>query len=79
MVDRVSAGQSPTLPTRAGFYRIRGFATDPVTGNIALITDSHFGGRAGFVRYQPGAAHGPFSSLFMFMSLDWTWTFEMED
>jgi hypothetical protein len=79
LADRVSAGQAPLFPTRAGLYHIRGAATDPVTGNIALITDANPGGRAGFVRYQPGTPHGPFSSLFMVISLDWTWAFEMED
>jgi hypothetical protein len=79
LADRVAAGQAPSFPARAGLYCIRGSATDPVSGNIALITDANLGGRAGFVRYQPGSPQGPFSSLFMGMSLDRTWSFEMED
>jgi hypothetical protein len=79
LADRVAAGHVPAFPMQAGLYRIVGSATDPVTGNVALITDSKPSGRAGFVRSQPGTPHGPFSSLFMGMSLSRTWAFEMED
>lgn len=79
LADRVAAGQSPPFPIRAGLYRIVDAVTDPTTGNIALITNPNRSGRSGFVRYQPRASHGPFSSLFMSIDLDWTWAFEMED
>jgi hypothetical protein len=50
-----------------------------VTGSVALITDPNPSGRAGFVRARPWTPHGPFSSLFMEVSLSPTWAFEMED
>jgi hypothetical protein len=79
LADRVAAGQAPPFPIRAGLYRIVGCATDPCTGNIALITDANPGGREGFVRYQLGTPHGPFSSLWMGMNLSRRWAFEMEE
>jgi hypothetical protein len=79
LADQVSAGQAPAFPIRAGLYRIVGSATDPVTGNVALITDANPNGRAGFVRYLPGTRHGPFCNLFMGMSMSRMWTFEVED
>jgi hypothetical protein len=79
LADRVAAGQALTLPVRAGVYSIVGFATDPSTGNVALITDADPGGRSGFVRHRPGTPHGPFRSLWMGMRLSRTWAYEMEE
>jgi hypothetical protein len=79
LADQVTAGQAPTFPIWAGLFRIVDSATDPWTRNVALITDPNPSGRAGFVRSRPGTPHGPFSSLFMEVSLSRTWAFEMED
>jgi hypothetical protein len=79
LADQVAAGKSPPFPIRAGLFRIVRSATDPVNGNVALITDPKPSGRVGFVRSKPGTPHGPLSSLFMGMSLSQTWAFEMED
>jgi hypothetical protein len=79
LANQVAAGKSPPFPIQAGLFRIVGSATDPVNGNVALITDPSPSGRVGLVRSKPGAPHGPLSSLFMGMSLSQTWAFEMED
>jgi hypothetical protein len=79
LADQVAAGKAPPFPIRAGVFRIVGSATDPVSGNVALITDPEPSGRAGFVRSKPETPHGPLSSLFMGMSLSQTWAFEIED
>jgi hypothetical protein len=79
LADQVVAGTAPPFPIQAGLFRIVGSATDPVNGNVALITDPHPSGRVGLVRSKPGTPHGPLSSLFMGMSLSQTWAFEMED
>jgi hypothetical protein len=82
LADRVAGGETPSLPIRAGVFRVVGSAVDPATGNVGLITDPDRSGRSGFVRHRPspeGRRGGPFYSLNLDMALGGGWWYECED
>lgn len=56
LAEQATAGQMPSLPTRAGAYLIRAVETRPVTGGVAICLWSYpaKGQRIGFVRSPIG-------------------------
>ena len=54
--EQVAAGQTPSLPTRAGAYLIRAVETRPVSGGVAIClwTAPPEGQHVGFVRSPAG-------------------------
>jgi hypothetical protein len=82
LADRVAGGETPSLPTWAGVFRVVGSAVDPATGNVGLITNADRSGRSGFVRIRPGAGgrrRGPFYNLNLDLALGAGWWYECED
>jgi hypothetical protein len=47
------------FPQQAGMFRVVGAATDPASGNVALIVDPNPTGPNGFVRARSGTPADP--------------------
>jgi hypothetical protein len=82
LADQVVAGQSVTFPQRVGPFRLVKAAVDPVSGNVALMTDSNPNGPKGFVRVRPADPPiyaGPIVGSNLDIVLGWGWWYRDED
>jgi hypothetical protein len=82
LADKVAAGKAVTLPQQVGLFRLVKSAVDPVSGNVALITDANPSGPKGFVRggsaYRANPA-GPIVGSNLNIGLGGGWDYRDED